>query len=77
MGYGVGGRCFHAPFIEAAEGIELRQLQALLAGGVDAVTITTPPETWRGPAPRDDAVSRSTHARPPLRSVRRPADLVE
>lgn len=71
VGYGVGGRCFHTPFIEAAEGIELAgvvtrspvrraevdqdwpgipafdSLQALLASGVDAVTITTPPETRR------------------------------
>jgi len=71
VGYGVGGRCFHTPFIEAAEGIELAgvvtrspvrraeveqdwpgvrvfdSLQAILAIGVDAVTITTPPETRR------------------------------
>jgi predicted dehydrogenase len=71
VGYGVGGRCFHTPFIEAAEGIELAgvvtrspvrraeveqdwpgvpvfdSLGDLLASGVDAVTITTPPETRR------------------------------
>ena len=71
VGYGVGGRFFHAPFIAAAEGIELAgvvtrsprrrdelagdcpgvpvfdSLGALLASGVDAVTITTPPETRR------------------------------
>ena len=71
VGYGVGGRYFHTPFIEAAEGVELAgvvtrspvrraeveqdwpgvpvfdSLGALLASGVDAVTITTPPETRR------------------------------
>jgi predicted dehydrogenase len=71
VGYGLGGRRFHTPFIEAAEGIELAgvvtrspvrraevdqdwpgipvfdSLGALLASGVDAVTITTPPETRR------------------------------
>lgn len=71
VGYGVGGRCFHTPFIEAAEGVELagvvtrspvRRAEveqdwprvpvfdstgALIASGVDAVTITTPPETRR------------------------------
>jgi predicted dehydrogenase len=71
VGYGVGGRCFHTPFVEAAEGIELAgvvtrssvrraeverdwpgtpvfdSLGDLLASGVDAVTITTPPETRR------------------------------
>jgi len=71
VGYGVGGRYFHAPFIQAAVGVELagvvtrspqrrRELAAdypgvpvyddigqLLAAGVDAVTITTPPETRR------------------------------
>jgi predicted dehydrogenase len=26
VGYGVGGRCFHTPFIEAAEGIELARV---------------------------------------------------
>jgi len=70
VGYGAGGRYFHAPFIAAARGVELagivarsperlaaatadypevpvyRSLTAMLAaGGVDAVTITTPPET--------------------------------
>jgi predicted dehydrogenase len=71
VGYGVGGKYFHAPFIQAAEGVELVgvvarsadkraavladlpgipifvSLTELLAAGVDAVTITTPPETRR------------------------------
>jgi predicted dehydrogenase len=71
VGYGAGGRFFHAPFIAAAEGVELvgvvtrsparraelaqdypgvpayDSLSALLTAGVDAVTITTPPETRR------------------------------
>lgn len=71
VGYGAGGRWFHAPYIDAAEGVELvgvvtrsperiAELQAerpgmpvyaslteLLAAGVDAVTITTPPKTRR------------------------------
>ena len=71
VGYGNGGRHFHAPYIVAADGVELTgvvvrdpgrraQLAAdypgvpahgtladLLAAGVDAVTITTPPETRR------------------------------
>jgi predicted dehydrogenase len=71
VGYGAGGRFFHAPFIEAAAGVDLvgvvtrspqRRAQVaadrpdlpvydsladLLAAGVDAVTITTPPETRR------------------------------
>jgi predicted dehydrogenase len=71
VGYGVGGRFFHAPFIEAASGVELAgvvtrstlrraelaadypripvydDLEQLLAAGVDAVTITTPPQTRR------------------------------
>ncbi len=69
VGYGVGGRIFHTPFVEAAPGITLTgvvtrspdrradvaadwpgveafdSLSALLAVGVDAVTITTPPDT--------------------------------
>jgi predicted dehydrogenase len=69
VGYGAGGRYFHAPFIAAADGVELvgvvtrsperraelaedypgvaayDSLSALLAAGVDAVTITTPPQT--------------------------------
>lgn len=70
VGYGAGGRYFHAPFIAAARGIELAGIVArspqrlavatvdyphipvypsltamLAAGGVDAVTITTPPQT--------------------------------
>lgn len=71
VGYGVGGRFFHAPFIVAADGVELvgvvtrsprrrtelaadhpgvpvfDSLSALLMSGVDAVTITTPPQTRR------------------------------
>ncbi|MBP2170015.1 putative dehydrogenase [Erwinia toletana] len=71
VGYGQGGRYFHAPFIAAAQGIELvgvvaraaetiarvkadlpdvkiyPSLSAMLADGVDAVTITTPPATRR------------------------------
>lgn len=71
VGYGVGGRLFHAPYIQAAEDVELvgvvttdptrraqvaedlpgmpvyDSLTALLAAGVDAVTITTPPQTRR------------------------------
>ncbi len=70
-GYGVGGRYFHAPYIAAAQGIELAgvvtgnaqrraevavdhpglpvydTLEDLLAAGVDAVTVTTPPQTRR------------------------------
>jgi predicted dehydrogenase len=70
VGYGMGGQCFHAPFIAAAEGVELTgvvarapetiakvevdfpglpvfpSLAAMIeTGGVDAVTITTPPQT--------------------------------
>jgi predicted dehydrogenase len=71
VGYGVGGRYFHAPFIEAAEGCDLvgvvtrsperaaqvakelagvpvfGSLAELLDAGVDAVTLTTPPQTRR------------------------------
>ena len=72
VGYGAGGRHFHAPFIAAAKGVELAgvvarapatiarvtadlpgtpvfpSLTAMIAGGeVDAVTITTPPDTRR------------------------------
>jgi predicted dehydrogenase len=71
VGYGVGGRYFHAPFIAAATGVELAgvvtrspdrraelaadfpgvpaydSLTDLLAVGIDAVTITTPPQTRR------------------------------
>ncbi len=71
VGYGVGGRYFHAPFIVAAEGCELvgvvtrsphrvrdarrdlpsvpvfGSLSELLDAGVDAVTISTPPQTRR------------------------------
>jgi predicted dehydrogenase len=71
VGYGLGGRYFHAPFIVAADGVELAgvvtrspqrraelagdhpdvpvfdSLADLLASGVDAVTITTPPQTRR------------------------------
>ena len=71
VGYGLGGRYFHAPFIVAADGVELvgvvtrsprrreelavdhpgvpafDSLAEMLASGVDAVTITTPPQTRR------------------------------
>lgn len=71
VGYGNGGRYFHAPFIEAADGVEIAgvvaraeatraavredlpgvpihaDLTEMLAAGVDAVTITTPPSTRR------------------------------
>ncbi len=71
VGYGVGGMYFHAPFIVAAEGVELvgivaraaktiasakadfpdtpiyASLSDMIAAGVDAVTITTPPQTRR------------------------------
>lgn len=71
VGYGAGGRLFHAPYIAAAEGVELAgvvtthpqrraevaadypglpvydRLDDLLAAGVDAVTVTTPPQTRR------------------------------
>ncbi len=71
VGFGFGGRIFHAPFITAADGVELAgivtrspvrraeaaeeypdvplygSLTELLAAGVDAVVITTPPETRR------------------------------
>ncbi|MFF1253852.1 Gfo/Idh/MocA family oxidoreductase [Pseudarthrobacter sp. NPDC058329] len=69
VGYGTGGRNFHTPFIEAAQGLALggvvtrspsraasvaadwpgvpvfQTLKELIASGVDAVTITTPPQT--------------------------------
>lgn len=72
VGYGTGGRHFHAPFIAAARGVDLAgvvarapvtvarvrndiptvpvypSLAAMIeAGGIDAVTITTPPQTRR------------------------------
>jgi len=71
VGYGAGGRFFHAPLIAAAQGVELvgvvtrsterraeltqdypgvpayDSLSAMLAAGVDAVMITTPPQTRR------------------------------
>ncbi|OZG70368.1 dehydrogenase [Hahella sp. CCB-MM4] len=71
VGYGDGGRYFHSPFIEAAEGVQLvgivtrspsriaavKQewpdipiypgLREMIEAGVDAVTISTPPETRR------------------------------
>jgi predicted dehydrogenase len=71
VGYGVGGRYFHAPFIAAAQGVQLAgvvtrsaqrraelaadhpgvpvydSMTQLLSSGVDAVTITTPPQTRR------------------------------
>ncbi len=71
VGYGNGGRHFHAPYIVAAQGVELAgvvtrsperraqlardypgvpafgTLDELLGAGVDAVDITTPPQTRR------------------------------
>ena len=71
VGYGVGGRYFHAPFIVAARDVELvgvvtrspdrraelatdhpgvpahDTLTDLIDAGIDAVTITTPPQTRR------------------------------
>lgn len=71
VGYGTGGRHFHAPFIVAARGLDLAgvvarapatvakvradlpgvpvfpSLTEMLKAGVDAVTITTPPQTRR------------------------------
>src|SRR5262245_23741929 len=72
VGYGTGGQHFHAPFIQAAKGVELAgvvarapatitkvksdlpgmpiypSLRAMIeAGGIEAVTITTPPQTRR------------------------------
>ena len=71
VGYGAGGRYFHAPFVAAAEDVELvgvvtrspqrraelatdypgvpayDAMSALIAAGVDVVTITTPPRTRR------------------------------
>ncbi|MGV9714267.1 Gfo/Idh/MocA family oxidoreductase [Gordonia sp. NPDC003424] len=71
VGYGAGGRLFHAPYITAVDEIELvgvvtrnpqrrrevaedlpgvavfDSLPDLLSAGVDAVTITTPPDTRR------------------------------
>lgn len=71
VGFGFGGRIFHAPYITAANGVELAgivtrspvrraeaaeeypgvplydSLAELLDAGVDAVVITTPPETRR------------------------------
>jgi len=72
VGYGTGGRHFHAPFMMAANGVELAGIVArapatiqavrddfpdlpihasltdmIAAGGIDAVTITTPPQTRR------------------------------
>jgi predicted dehydrogenase len=83
VGYGVGGRYFHAPFIVAAEGCELAGVvarspervaevehdlpgvpvfasqTALLDAGVDAVAISTPPETRRELVL--EAVARGVH----------------
>jgi predicted dehydrogenase len=71
VGYGIGGRAFHRPFLLDAEGVELVGVVArssdkreqlagdlpgvpvydslgdLLAAGVDAVVVTTPPSTRR------------------------------
>ena len=71
VGYGTGGRHFHAPFIVAARGVSLAGIVArapatvararadfpdvpihaslsdMLRAGIDAVTVTTPPQTRR------------------------------
>jgi predicted dehydrogenase len=71
IGYGTGGRWFHAPYLEAAEGIDLvgvvtrspkraalvradlpgvavyPTLDDLIDAGVEAVAISTPPQTRR------------------------------
>ena len=83
VGYGAGGRIFHAPYIQAVPEIELAgvvtgnpdrrrevatdlpgvavfdSLGDLLDAGVDAVTITTPPQTRRDLVL--EAVSRGVH----------------
>ncbi|MFI8772021.1 Gfo/Idh/MocA family oxidoreductase [Gordonia sp. NPDC062954] len=83
VGYGAGGRLFHAPYIAAVPEIELAgvvtrspercrevsgdlpgvptfdSLSALLDSGVDAVTITTPPDTRRDLVL--EAVARGVH----------------
>lgn len=83
VGYGAGGRLFHAPYIDAATGVELvgvvtrspqrraelaadrpgmpvyDSLTDLLAAGVDAVTITTPPHTRRELV--DEAIAAGVH----------------
>ena len=95
VGYGVGGRYFHAPFIEAADGVELagvvtrsperraragrglprragvRRLGDLLEAGVDAVTITTPPETRRELVLQALAAGVPRHRRQAVRTDRR------
>ncbi len=72
VGYGFGGRVFHAPYIEAADGIDIAGVVArsadkiaqineqfpgvpvyasladmIAAGEIEAVTVTTPPETHK------------------------------
>lgn len=83
VGYGAGGRLFHAPYIDAATGVELvgvvtrspqrraelaadrpgmpvyDSLTDLIAAGVDAVTITTPPHTRRELV--DEAIAAGVH----------------
>jgi len=83
VGFGPGGRLFHTPFIQAAEGTVLagvvarsepRRLEVarhwpevpvhhslgeMLESGVQAVTITTPPETHRDLAL--EAISAGVH----------------
>ncbi|GAA4775560.1 Gfo/Idh/MocA family oxidoreductase [Microbacterium gilvum] len=83
VGFGVGGRLFHLPYIQAAREWELvgvvtrsaerraelaglapgvaafDDLDALLDAGVDAVVVTTPPETRRGLVLR--ALERGVH----------------
>jgi predicted dehydrogenase len=111
VGFGTGGLYFHAPFIDAAHGVELvgvvtrsadrrRALaeqfpgvpaydtltdlarEADASGGIDAVTITTPPQTRRELVL--EALGLGLHVvadkpsprplRPPRNSVRRPGE---
>ena len=97
VGYGVGGRYFHAPFIAAARDVELAgvvtrsperraelaadfpgvpaydSLADLLAAGVDAVTITTPPQTRRELVLEAIAAGVPTIADKPFAPTRRAA----
>ena len=98
VGYGVGGRYFHAPFVVAARDVELAgvvsrspdrraelaadfpgvpaygSLTELLAAGVDAVTITTPPQTRRDAGAAGDRGRRADDRGQAVRAgPRRPA----
>ncbi len=98
VGYGAGGRHFHATFIVAAKGVELAggaaratrtvakveadlpavpiypSLSAMLAAGVDAVTITTPPETRRGIGARSHSGGCARGRRQAIRAAGRELD---